>query len=122
MLLVGFALLLLGPSIHIARSLMGDPDTPTYLVYLAIPGALLVIAAALRSRTKGAYALATLALLLGVAEPLYVANLGLEEYTGPARVGAAMPPFEATLADGTRFDLAALKAKGPALMIFFREW
>ena len=94
---------------------------PWYLPVLGTVGvALMVLSVARRPRILRILGLVVFVLLTGGEWFLILASK-LPEYQGPAKVGATIPAFAATLAnDGSPFTDQDLKKETPTVLLFFR--
>lgn len=118
---VGVGLALLGIVLMFLQFGMRILVVPWYMPALASLGAVLLLVSVLRRMTI--VRVITLVLLTALAglEWFFIGSMmKLPDYQGPARAGAAMPAFTATLADGRKFTDADLRDGTRRVMVFFR--
>jgi hypothetical protein len=93
---------------------------PWYLPVLGTVGvALMVLSVVQRPKIWRMVVLTVFVLLTGF-EWFGIISSKLPEYQGPAKVGATIPAFAATLADGSSFTDQDLKKETPTVLLFFR--
>ena len=94
---------------------------PWYLPSLATLGVLFMIASVWQRRgIVRSVALGLFVLLCGLEWLFIVVLSRTPDYDGPAQVGSKVPPFTATLADGSQFSNQDLEAANPTVLLFFR--
>jgi hypothetical protein len=119
--LVGLACFVVGPVIFAFQMRAGSLRVPWYWPSLATLGALCMAASAWRRpgvwRIGGAAVFSTVCgflwFVLGV-------SMKTPDYTGPAQVGARLPTFAATFADGRTFTDKSLEDGNRTVVVFFR--
>ncbi len=93
---------------------------PWYLPVLGTAGvALMVLSVVQRPRIWRILGLAVFVLLNGF-EWFGILSSKLPEYQGPAKVGATIPAFATTLAEGSSFTDQDLQKGKPTVLLFFR--
>ena len=118
---LGVLLFILGPVIYIVRFTMHRLEAPWYAPALATLGLVLFLISVWRRpgffRIVGVVFFA----ILCAAEwyMLLVATL-TPAYAGPAKVGAPVPAFATTLADGSALSDKSLADGGQSIVLFFR--
>jgi hypothetical protein len=93
---------------------------PWYLPALCTAGVVLMVLSVIQR--PGLWRILGLAvfILLAGFEWFMILASKLPEYQGPAKVGAAIPGFAATLADGSPFTDQDLQKGKPTVLLFFR--
>jgi peroxiredoxin len=95
--------------------------TPWYLPIGGTVAAIVVTYALSRSWRWWKVPIAAVCVMLAGLEWYFLLGLTvLPQYTGPIASGGPLPAFQATWADGSAFDGAALQLKRPTVLVFFQ--
>ena len=118
---LGIALCLLGIPLGILQFSQGFLFVPWYIPAISMIGALLVLAAFVRSRSIFTGILLVLTLAFAGLEG-FVLGVAMKtpDYVGPARVGESMPSFATAYADGRPFTDKDLAGRQTTALTFFR--
>jgi hypothetical protein len=119
--LIGLACFVLGPVIYAFQMQAGSLRVPWHWPALATLGVLCMAASAWRR--PRAWRIAATAVFAIVCGLLWF-SLGVATrtpvYAGPAQVGARLPAFAATYADGRAFTDKSLEDGNRSVLVFFR--
>jgi hypothetical protein len=116
----GLALAVLGILAYLGQLAAHRYWMPWYLPVTGTLAALLVLTAAVQSRTLGRILAVVAVLLLAGFEWMFVLATLLPAYSGPVEVGRPFPAFRTIRADGTPFTAADLGGEQRDLLVFFR--
>jgi hypothetical protein len=120
--LLGILMFLVGPGLYMLQFKLRQLEiTPLYVPVLATLGVLFMVLAVRKSR--GFLRIAGLVLFLvvcGLEWFMLLVGARLEPYTGPAQLGAKVPTFATTLADGNAFTDKDLAKGGSTVVVFYR--
>ena len=118
---LGILLVLLGPILYAVEINAKHLATPWYAPVLATVGLVLLMMAVWGRPNLWRITAFVLFSLFAAGQwfMLLVASK-VPPYTGPVAVGAAMPAFKTTLADGSPFDQDSLRGEQDTVLVFFR--
>jgi hypothetical protein len=117
----GTLLFLAGPALYAVQISLGQLWTAWYMPLLASLGVVLMIASMRHRRTVlRSVVLAVFALLCVGEWYLMLVATKTPAYTGPAQPGSKIPPFSATLADGTPFTNTDVEQDIRSVLVFNR--
>jgi hypothetical protein len=120
---LGILLVLLGPIVFVIEVQAKHLSNPWYAPILATVGIALVVLAVWRRPNVWRITALLLFGLLTAGQWFTVLVSKLPAYAGPVAVGTAMPTFNSTLADGSRFDQDSLRGEQNTVLLFFRgKW
>lgn len=119
--LVGVACFVLGPVIYALQMRVGSLRVPWYWPALATLGALFMAGSAWKHRGVLRIAgLVVFSIFCGLQWFFFGFATKTPVYAGPARVGAKLPVFAATFADGRAFTDKSLEDGVRSVLVFFR--
>jgi hypothetical protein len=118
---LGILLVLLGPILYAVEIKAKHLPTPWHAPALAAVGIVLVIIAVWRRPNLWRITAFVLFGLIAAGQWfMFLVASKVPPYTGPVAIGAAMPAFKTTLADGSPFDQDSLRGEQDTVLVFFR--